>query len=119
MQTTHISQAQIAQAQAQAQAWAAARQHMNQSRNQDFRPHQQHQLSPHLQHVGSADSSRRESLAMMDPHGMNQNNMSAMGSSMMSGGMDSLDSRQDQFLHMDMGMSTGFVGSNDPSVTMG
>ena len=112
-------QEQSAQAQAQAQAWAAARQHMNQSRNQDFRPHQQHQLSPHLQHVGSADSSRRESLAMMDPHGMNQNNMSAMGSSMMSGGMDSLDSRQDQFLHMDMGMSTGFVGSNDPSVTMG
>ena len=118
--TQHITQAQIAQAQAQAQAWAAARQHMNQSRNQDFRPHQQHQLSPHVQHVGSADSSRRESLAMMDPHAMNQNNMSGMGNSMgMSSGMDGLDSHQDQFLRMDMGMSTGFVGSNDPSVSMG
>ncbi|KAI0579873.1 hypothetical protein TUN199_08079 [Pyrenophora tritici-repentis] len=97
-----------------------ARQHMNQSR-QDFRPHQQqHQLSPHLQHVSSAESSRRESLAMMDPHSMNQNTMNNMGASMgMSGGMDSLDNHQDQFLRMDMGMPTGFVGSNDGGVSMG
>ncbi|CAA9966191.1 hypothetical protein P3342_012426 [Pyrenophora teres f. teres] len=119
--TQHLTQAQIAQAQAQAQAWAAARQHMNQSR-QDFRPHQQqHQLSPHLQHVSSAESSRRESLAMMDPHAaMNQNTMNSIGASMgMSGGMDSLDNHQDQFLRMDMGMPTGFVGSNDGGVSMG
>ncbi|EUC45987.1 hypothetical protein COCMIDRAFT_94146 [Bipolaris oryzae ATCC 44560] len=121
MQTTqHITQAQIAQAQAQAQAWAAARQHMNQSRNQDFHPHQQHQLSPHLQHVSSADSSRRESLAMMDPHNLNQSNMGGMSGSMgMPAGMDGLDNHQDQFLRLDMGMQTGFVGSNDGGVSMG
>ncbi|RAQ99509.1 P-loop containing nucleoside triphosphate hydrolase protein [Stemphylium lycopersici] len=121
MQTPqHITQAQIAQAQAQAQAWAAARQHMNQSRNQDFNPHQQHQISPHLQHVSSADSSRRESLAMMDPHNLSQSNMGGMGGSMsMSGGLDGLENHQDQFLRLDMGMATGFVGSNDGGVSMG
>ncbi|KAF1831640.1 hypothetical protein BDW02DRAFT_504831 [Decorospora gaudefroyi] len=117
MQTTHhITHA---QAQAQAQAWAA-RQHMNQSRNQDFRPHQQHQLSPHMQHVSSADSSRRPSLTMMDPHALNQSTMNGMGGSMgMSGGMEGLDNHQDQFLRLDMGMSTPFVGSNDRGVSMG
>ncbi|KAF1941656.1 hypothetical protein EJ02DRAFT_347279 [Clathrospora elynae] len=124
MQTPHhITQAQIqahAQAQAQAQAWAAAHQHMNQSRSQDFRPHQQHQLSPHVQHIGSAESSRSSSLAMMDPHAMNQNAMNGMGGSMsMSGGMDGLENHQDQFLRMDMGLATGFVGSNAGGVSMG
>jgi hypothetical protein len=114
---THMTQA---QAHAQAQAWAAARQHMNQSRNQDFRPHQQHQISPHLQHVGSADSSRRPSVAMMDPHAMNQSPMNGMGGSMvMSSGMEGLDNHQDQFMRLDMGMPTGFVGSNDGGVSMG
>ncbi|KAG9380053.1 hypothetical protein PtrSN002B_009423 [Pyrenophora tritici-repentis] len=57
---------------------------------------------------------------MMDPHSMNQNTMNNMGASMgMSGGMDSLDNHQDQFLRMDMGMPTGFVGSNDGGVSMG
>lgn len=57
---------------------------------------------------------------MMDPHNMGQSNMGGMGGSMgMSGGMDGLDSHQDQFLRLDMGMQTGFVGSNDGSVSMG
>jgi hypothetical protein len=120
MQTSHhITQA---QAHAQAQAWAAAHQHqhMNQSHNQDFRPHQQHQLSPHVQHIGSASSSPRPSLSMMDPHAMNQNGMNGLGSSMgMSSGMDGLENHPDQFLRLDMGMSAGFVGSNDVGVSMG
>ncbi|KAH3964610.1 hypothetical protein HBH69_156970 [Parastagonospora nodorum] len=108
-----------AQAHAQAQAWAAARQHMNQSRNQNYSPHQHQQLSPHVQHVsqmGSAASSRRPSLQMMDQHAMNQNMQGAMS---MSTGMDGISSHQDQFLNMDMGLTAGFVGSNDGGVGMG
>lgn len=90
---------------------------MNQSRNQNFSPHQQ--LSPHVQHIGSANNSRRPSLAMMDPHGMNANSMSGLNGSMMSTGLDGLDGHQDQFLRMDMGMSAGFVGANDGGVSMG
>jgi hypothetical protein len=109
-----------AQAHAQAQAWAAARQHMNQSRNQNYSPHQHQQLSPHVQHVphmGSAASSRRPSVQMMDPHAMNPNNM--QGAMSMATGMDGIQSHQDPFLNMDMGLTTGFVGSNDGGVGMG
>lgn len=115
----HVSQAQAqlqahanaqAHAQAQAQAWAAARQHMNQSRNQNFSPHQ---LSPHVQHVsrmGSAASSRRPSIQLMDPHAMNPNAVN-MG---LATGMEGIEGHQDQFLRMDMGLAgAGFVGSND------
>lgn len=126
----HVSQAQAhaqlqahanaqAHAQAQAQAWAAARQHMNQSRNQNFSPHQ---MSPHVQHVsrmGSAASSRRPSVQLMDPHAMNQNPM--QGNNMQNGmqgamnmAMDGMDGSPDQFMRMDMGLgSVGFVGSGD------
>jgi hypothetical protein len=121
----HVSQAQAqaqmqaqanaqAQAHAQAQAWAAARQHMNQSRNQNFSPHPHQQMSPHVQHVsrmGSAASSRRPSVQMMDPHSMNPNNM--QGAMTMASGMDGIQSHQDHFLTMDMGLTAGFVGSND------
>jgi hypothetical protein len=116
----HVSQAQAqaqmqaqanaqAHAQAQAQAWAAARQHMNQSRNQNFSPHQQ--LSPHVGHIsrmGSASSSRRPSGQMMDSHGMNQNGM--QGGMSMSTGMEGLQSHQDQFMNLDMGLTAGFDG---------
>lgn len=111
-------QAQVQHAQAQAQAWA--RQHMNQSRNQDFRPHQHQQLSPHVQHISSANNSRRPSLAMMDPHAMNPNTVGNMTGPMgMPTGMDGMDSHADQFLRMDMTMSGGFVGGNDGGVSMG
>lgn len=120
----HMNQAQHvhahAQAQAQAQAQAWARQHMNQSRNQEFRPHQHQQISPHAQHGGSANSSRRPSLAMMDPHAMNPNVVNGLNNSMgMSTGMDGMDNHRDQFMRMDMGMSTGFVASNDGGAQMG
>lgn len=128
----HVSQAQAqaqlqaqanAQAHAQAQAWAAARQHMNQSRNQNFSPHQHQQLSPHVQHVsrmGSAASSRRPSVQMMDPHAMNQNAINGMqGGMTMATGMEGIQSHQDQFLGMDMGLAANFVGGNDGGVGMG
>ncbi|KAF2124096.1 hypothetical protein P153DRAFT_371405 [Dothidotthia symphoricarpi CBS 119687] len=129
----HVSQAQAhaqvqAHAHAQAHAWAAARQHMNQSRAQDFRPHQHQQLSPHPQHIsphpqhmsphpqhmGSANTSRRPSLAMMDPHAMDPNAVAALnGAMVMSTGMEGIETHQDQFLRMDMGLAAGFVGSNE------
>lgn len=132
----HVSQAQAqaqaqmqaqanaqAQAHAQAQAWAAARQHMNQSRNQNFSPHQHQQISPHVQHVsrmGSAASSRRPSGQMMDPHAMNQNAVNSMqGAMTMATGMEGIQSHQDQFLGMDMGLASGFVGGNDGGGGMG
>ncbi|KAH6629270.1 hypothetical protein C7974DRAFT_453918 [Boeremia exigua] len=108
-----------AQAHAQAQAWAAARQHMNQSRNQNYSPHHQPQISPHLQHtqhMGSATNSRRPSVVMLDPHVMNANGMAGpMG---MPSGMEGMEAHPDQYLRMDMGPLTGFVGSND-GVSMG
>jgi len=112
------AQAQVqAQAQAQAQAWAAARQHMNQSRSQNFSPHQHQQLSPHMQQMNSAENSRRASLAMMDPNAISPNNANGMG---MSTGLEGMDNQQDQFLRMDMGMSSGFVASHDGGgVSMG
>lgn len=98
-----------AQAQAQAQAWAAARQHMNQSRNQ-----QHHQLSPHPSHMGSATNSRRTSTVMMDAHAMSAGGMLPMDALP----MDGIENSQNQFLRMDMGMgvTAGFVGSNDTGV---
>ncbi|KAH9879501.1 hypothetical protein IAQ61_001319 [Plenodomus lingam] len=108
----------ITQAMAQAQAWAAARQHMNTSRNQNFSPLQHQQMSPHIQHISSADNSRRPSLAMMDPHTISPNN--GLGGGMtMSTGLEGMDNHQDQFLRMDMSMSNAFVGSNDGGVSMG
>ena len=100
----HLTQTQMhARANAHAQAWAAARQHMNQSRNQIYSPHMQ-QIHSHL---GSAESSRRPSLQMMDPHAMQPTGMnSAMN---MATGMEGLENHPDQFLRLDM----GFVGSND------
>lgn len=57
---------------------------------------------------------------MMDPHNLSQSNMGGMGGAMgMSGSMDGLENHQDQFLRLDMGMQSGFVGSNDGSVSMG
>jgi hypothetical protein len=115
--------AQAAHAQAQAQAWAAARQHMNQSRNQNFSPHQHQQLSPHIQHVSrmnSAASSRRPSVQLMDAHSMNTNTVNGMQVAMsLATGMEGIQSHQDQFLTMDMGLTAGFVGGNDGSVGMG
>ncbi|KAL6710111.1 hypothetical protein ACN47E_009902 [Coniothyrium glycines] len=121
MQTPlHMQQAQAqAQAQAHAQAWAAARQHMNQSRNQNFSPHPHQQLSPHIQHMGSAGNSRRPSLSMLDPHNMNTNPLGGLNGSMMSTGIDGLDNHQDQFLRLDIGMTASFVGGNDGGVSMG
>ena len=59
-------------------------------------------------------------MAMMDPHAMNQSPLNGMGGSMvMSNGMEGLDNHQDQFMRLDMGMPTGFVGSNDGGVSMG
>lgn len=119
---THIqhAQAQAAQAQAQAQAWAAARQHMNQSRNQDFRPHQHQQISPHVQHIASADNSRRPSLAMMDAHAMSLTAANGLSGPLgLPTGMEGMEGHPDQFLRMDMGLATGFVGSNDGGVSMG
>lgn len=100
-----------ANAQAQAQAWAAARQHMNQSRNQNFSPHHQ-QMSPHVQHVqshmGSANSSRRPSVQFTDMNGGAVTGLSGpMG---MATGMEGIEGHEDGFLRMDMGMSAGFVG---------
>lgn len=121
LQPTHMQASlhvQQQQQQAQAQAWAAARQHMNQSRNQNFSPHQHQQLSPHIQHIGSADNSRRPSLAMMDPHSMNPSPMTGLGGPMMSTGLDGLENHPDQFLRMDMAMSAGFVGASDGGVSM-
>jgi hypothetical protein len=118
----HVSQAQAqaqmqaqanaqAHAHAQAQAWAAARQHMNQSRNQNYSPHPHQQLSPHVGHIsrmGSASSSRRPSEQIMESHGMNQNGM--QGGMTMSTGMEGLQSHQDQFMNLDMGLTAGFDG---------
>ncbi|KAF2641028.1 hypothetical protein P280DRAFT_300218 [Massarina eburnea CBS 473.64] len=96
-----------AQAQAQAQAWAVARQHMNHSRNSHHaHPHQHQQLSPHPQHMGSTDASRRQSSVLMDPHAMSAGGMLPM---------DGIESH-DQFLRMDMGLTAGFVGSNADTV---
>lgn len=53
---------------------------------------------------------------MMDQHSMNQNMQGAMS---MATGMDGISSHQDQFLNMDMGLTAGFVGSNDGGVGMG
>ncbi|KAL1610532.1 hypothetical protein SLS60_002201 [Paraconiothyrium brasiliense] len=95
------------QAHAQAQAWAAARQHMNQSRNQSHGlPHQQ--LSPHPNHMGSAANSRRASAVMMD-HPMSAGGMLPM---------DGIEGSGNGFLRMDMGLgvTAGFVGSNDNGV---
>jgi hypothetical protein len=113
----HLTTAQMqAQANAHAQAWAAARQHMSQSRNQTYSPHHQ-QMSPHIQqihsHMGSAESSRRPSLQMMDPHSMQPNGMNSALN--MATGMEGLENHQDQFLRLDM----GFVGSNDHAPGMG
>ncbi|KAH7119709.1 hypothetical protein B0J11DRAFT_551833 [Dendryphion nanum] len=94
-----------AQAQAQAQAWAAARHHMNQSRNQHHHPHQQ--MSPHPQHMGSANNSRRGSHAFMDTHGMNTGAMLPM---------EGIENHQDQFLPMGMGLPDGFVATNADGV---
>ncbi|KAJ4371781.1 hypothetical protein N0V86_008335 [Didymella sp. IMI 355093] len=92
---------------------------MNQSRNQNYSPHHQQQISPHLQHtqhMGSADNSRRPSVVMMDPHVMNTGGMTGpMG---MATGMEAIEGHQDQYLRMDMGPMAGFVGSND-GVSMG
>ena len=128
----HVSQAQAqasiqahahaqaqAQAHAQAQAWSAARQHMNLSRNQNYSPHHQQQISPHpqhTQHMASAGNSRRPSVVMMDPHVMNTGGMTGpMG---MPTGMEGIEGHQDQYLRMDIGPMAGFVGSND-GVSMG
>jgi hypothetical protein len=96
---------------------------MNQSRNQNFSPHQHQQMSPHVQHVsrmGSAASSRRPSGQMMDPHAMNQNAVNSMqGGMTMATGMEGIQSHQDQFLTMDMGLAANFVGGNDGGVGMG
>jgi hypothetical protein len=91
------------QAHAQAQAWAAARQHMNASRNQA------HGLSPHPNHMGSATNSRRTSAVMMDTHPMSAGGLLPM---------DGIEGGSNGFLRMDMGLgvTTGFVGSNDNGV---
>ncbi|KAK7181977.1 hypothetical protein PSPO01_11940 [Paraphaeosphaeria sporulosa] len=97
------------QAHAQAQAWAAARQHMNASRNQSHGlPHQQ-QLSPHPNHMGSATNSRRASAVMMDAHPMSAGGLLPM---------DGIEGGNNGFLRMDMGLgvTAGFVGSNDNGV---
>ncbi|KAF1911931.1 hypothetical protein BDU57DRAFT_542548 [Ampelomyces quisqualis] len=130
----HVSQAQAqaqaqlhaqanAQAHAQAQAWAAARQHMNQSRNQNFSPHQHQQLSSHPQHISrmdSAASSRRPSVQLMDPHAINPSAVNPMqGGMTMATGMEGIQTHQDQFLGMDMGLTANFVGQNDQGLDMG
>jgi hypothetical protein len=113
LQSHAQAQAQHAHAQAQAQAhvqaqvWAATRQHMNQSRNQHHHAHQQ--ISPvHQQHMGSAANSRRQSAVMVDTHSMNTGGMLPM---------DGIESHTDQFLRMDMGLSTGYVGSSGDGVS--
>jgi hypothetical protein len=45
---------------------------------------------------------------MMDSHGMNQNGM--QGGMSMSTGMEGLQSHQDQFMNLDMGLTAGFDG---------
>jgi hypothetical protein len=101
------AQAQAAQAQAQAQAWAAARQHMNQSRNQHHHAHQHQQLSPHPQHMGSGANSRRSSHAFIDTQTMHTGGMLPM---------EGIENHQDQFLRMDMGLASTFVGATGDGV---
>lgn len=116
-------QAMQSAAQAQVQAWAAARQHMNQSRNQNFSPHQHQQMSPHVQHVqshmGSAASSRRPSLQFNDPHAMNNAAVAALtGQLGMATGMEGIETSE-QFLRLDMSMTGGYVGGPDGGVSLG
>ena len=61
--------------------------------------------------MGSATNSRRPSAVMMDPHAMSAGGMIPMNGLP----MDGIETGQNQFLSMDMGMgvATGFVGSND------
>jgi hypothetical protein len=110
-----------AQAQAQAQAW---HQHMAQSRNQNFSPLPHQQMSPHLQHVqsrmGSAASSRRPSVQLMDVHGLSTNTVNGIQSGIgLPTAMDGLEDHQTQIFRMEMGLTTGFVGSADGSAGMG